>query len=85
MPVETGAPPVNRQPRALQKSYTEFVNAIVHEAGGWVSLSLDEVTGSSGKYKQSNVLQCAKSRGVLIHTSVQEGRLYARLRQAART
>jgi hypothetical protein len=81
MPIETTAPPFTRANNGsrLKGKYADFFDRIRELKGGWVSLPLDEITGATPTLKQIRIHAAAASRGIRLNTTIQEGRLYARL------
>jgi hypothetical protein len=75
MQIEFTTPPKPRQPRG---NYDAFLGAIRRSAD-WVSVAVEEIGGNDTKQKQSTILLAAKVRKFRVQTSVQRGRLYARL------
>jgi hypothetical protein len=47
--------------------------------GEWASIPLEEIAGAANVNKQNSIGQAAKTRGFRVQTTVQAGRLYARL------
>ena len=73
MQIEVHAPPA-----ILRRSYAEFLSRIREEAGGWVSVPLEEAAGLTVKTKQSVILSAAKNYGLKVRTTVQQGRVSPR-------
>jgi DNA-directed RNA polymerase alpha subunit len=73
MQIEVHAPP-----ETLRRSYTDFLNRIREEAGGWVSVPLTEVAGQTTKAKQSVIISASKNHKLRVQTTVQRGRIYVR-------
>jgi len=61
--------------------YDNLFSALLARPGEWCSLPLVEIAGESPARKQISILNNASLRGIKIKTTVQEGRLYARLRE----
>jgi hypothetical protein len=78
MQIETCAPPAVRSPRKRNR-YDEFLTAIKQAGGNWASVPVEEVTGSTSGRKQTTIFQAARTRGLHVTTTIQAGRLYARL------
>jgi hypothetical protein len=55
------------------------MDAIREAAGVWVRLPIEEVTGASNARKQTTIHTAAAGRGIRVTTTIQEGRLFARL------
>jgi hypothetical protein len=84
MPIEYAPPPVERPLNLRYRlSYAEFLAGVRNANGRWLSLPLTEVTGPTKGSKQSKILLGARVRGFRVQTTIQAGRLYARLRQVA--
>jgi hypothetical protein len=81
MPIETNAPPMDRRPTRPVGGgkYQSFMDAIRAAGSAWVSLPLEEVTGASNARKQTTIHTAAAGRGIRVATTIQEGRLFARL------
>lgn len=76
MPAELGPPPRVSQRR---HKYKEFFRLLITNPGQWASLPLDEVGGATPNAKQTNLWSCAKQFGMRIQTTVQEGKVFARV------
>jgi hypothetical protein len=80
MEIETGAPPVVRphRSRSPQRSYAKFFQEL-GVVSDWVSNPLHEISGADQQAKNTAILQASYARKIKIRTTIQEGRLYARV------
>jgi hypothetical protein len=78
MPVELSPPQVERR-RRRRESYPSFFAALIDRCGEWASLPLDEVAGKTDEAKQSIIWSLARIRGLRVQTTVQDGRIFARV------
>ena len=75
MTIELADPP--REPK-----YGKLMKKIVEADGAWLRVSADEVAPNLGfPGKQNRVWIAAKSHGIKVQTTVQEGALYVRPRK----
>jgi len=76
MPIETTPPPASR---AVRRNYDALFEALTASPGEWASLPLDEVGGETMRDKQGALHVGARCRGRKVQTTVQQGRIYARI------
>lgn len=77
MDIQAGPPP-NAGRRQIHNRYVDFIEAVRQLDGGWASISAEYITGNATQ-KCCVLHNCARKRGVRIQTSMQQGRMYARL------
>lgn len=69
-------------PRPVERfSYEQIMEAVKAADGKWIKLGFDEVAGEPTPAKQTRLWHAAKSRGLRVTTTIQDGALYVRLRK----
>lgn len=77
MPIEFTPPPAGRSIRRTYDALFEILTTL--PSGEWASLPLDEVGGPTNRHKQSTLHVAAVCRGRKVQTTIQQGRIYARI------
>jgi len=76
MPAELGAPPRENQRR---HTYKHLFNLLTCSPGEWASVPIDEVGGDTATKKHTCIHSRARQMGVRVQTTIQDGRVYARI------
>ena len=77
MPLNLDQPKFERARR--KREYAELFAALEATPGRWASLALDDIAGPTTAAKQSAIWSLGRQRGFRVQTTVQDGRLYARI------
>ena len=81
MPIEIAAPPAEPRTRSpyRRRRTRELLDAVVAHPGQWVAMPIAELGMTKAIHAQTALLNCARSRGIRIRTTIQDDRLYARV------
>lgn len=76
MPIELAPPPTGR---TFRRNYDALFATLTAAPGEWASLPLDEVGGETMRDKQGALHVAARCRSRKVQTTIQQGRIYARI------